>query len=204
MNRTTQTIRYLTYSLKWMIITGVLVMLGIVILTDFILFRTGGLTMSQSSVPGTVETTADLFSIFIGLLYFRQNFRVAIANGISRKTFMLANLPVAVLVAVIFTIACQVIVAVHNLIWPISSSDAVINASKLSWLGSSASQMTAFFMLIGLGWFVTFIYYRSDTVLKWVISLVASFIFFPAHDCQRILLHGNFTGNSRFSNVVPA
>ena len=178
MNKTLQTIHYLTKSLKWMMIIGVLVMLGVVVLTDYIFYRTGGFDMSKSSVPGTVEMTAGVFSLLIGLLYFRSNFRVALANGISRKTFMLANLPVAGLVALVFAIANQVIVNVHNLIWPISSIRSVLVQSSLNWLWSLLFQFMSNFMLIGLGWFITFIYYRSNTVMKWVISMAACFVFF--------------------------
>lgn len=178
MNRTLQTIRYLTKNLRWMMISGVLVMLGVLILTDYIFYRTGGFDLSQSSVPGTVEMTAGVFSLLIGLLYFRPHFRVALANGISRKTFMVANLPVAALVAVVFTIGNQVIVNVHNLIWPVTTIGSVAYQNQLNWLWSILVQFTLYFMLICLGWFVSFIYYRSNTLFKWIISLAASFVFF--------------------------
>ena len=178
MNRTLQTIRYLTRNLRWMMIAGVLVMLGVVILTDYIFYRTGGFNMSQSSVPGTVEMTAGVFSLLIGLLYFRPHFRVALANGISRKTFMLANLPAAGIMAVVFAITTQVILNVHNLIWPISSITNAFYGSTMVWLRAMLIQFLLYFLLICLGWFVSFIYYRSNTMMKWIISLAASFVFF--------------------------
>lgn len=170
--------QYLTKSHKWMMVAGVLVMLGVVILTDYIFYRTGGFNMSQSSVPGTVEMTAGVFSLLIGLLYFRPHFRVALANGISRKTFMLANLPVAGLMAVVFAIATQVILNVHNLIWPISSITNAFYDSTIVWLRAMLVQFLSYFFLICLGWFISFIYYRSNTMMKWIISLTMAFVFF--------------------------
>lgn len=178
MNRTLQTIRYLIRNLRWMMIAGVLVMLGVVILTDYIFYRTGGFNLSQSSVPGTVEMTAGVFSLLIGLLYFRPHFRVALANGISRKTLMLANLPAAGLMAVVFAFATQVILNVHNLIWPISSITNAFYPSTIDWLRAALIQFLLYFMLICLGSFVSFIYYRSNTMMKWIISLAVCFVFF--------------------------
>jgi len=33
-------------------------------------------------------------------------------------------------------------------------------------------------LLIIAGWFLSFIYYRSNTLLKWIVSLAISFVFF--------------------------
>lgn len=180
MNRTNQTIRYLTYSLKWMFLIELLVAVGIVLLTDYIFLQTGGSDLSQSAMPGTVRLTAVVFSILIGFLYIRPNFRVALANGISRKTFILAYLPVAGLVAVVFAITSQLIVGVHNWIWPTPSAFGVFINFKLVWLWSFVAQAALCFLLIMSSWFISFLYYRCNTIMKWVISLLVGLIFcFP-------------------------
>ncbi|MBA4384760.1 MAG: hypothetical protein C0410_08490 [Anaerolinea sp.] len=155
-------------------------MLGTVALADFVFYRTGGFTPGRQVVPVTMpfELTAGVFSFLIGLKYFRSNFRVALANGISRKTFMLANLPVAALIAVIFPVATIVIVQLHSLFWPITSMSNIFSLSSLSWIWQFLFQFTLYFMLIVSGWAITFAYYRSNTLMKWVITLAACFIFF--------------------------
>lgn len=161
-----------------MIFIGIVVMLFTVALTDFIFYRTGGFDMSKSSAPGTIEMTAAVFSFLVGILYFRPHFRVALANGISRKTFMWANLPVAAFVAAVYSLATESIISLHNLFWPITTIGSSIFQGKLNWLWMILVQFALFFMLICLGWFVSFIYYRSNTLMKWVISLIGCFIFF--------------------------
>lgn len=178
MNRTLQTIRYLTYSLKWMFLVELLVSLGVVALTDYAFVHTGGSDLGQSAVPGTVRLVAVVFSILIGFLYFRPNFRVALANGISRKTFMLAYLPVAGLTAIIFTITSQVIVTTHNWIWPNPSTYGTLFSFKGVWLLAVLVQIVLYFLLIISSWFITFLYYRSNNIMKWIISLAVSSIFF--------------------------
>ncbi len=178
MNRTIQTIRYLIYSLKWMVLVELLVSLGVVFLSDYAYIKTGGSDLGKSAVPGTVRLVAVVFSILVGVIYFRPNFRVALANGVSRKTFMWAYLPIAALVGMVFTIISQVIVGVHNFIWPNPDSFGALLNFKLAWLWSFVIQMVLYSLLIISGWFLSFVYYRSNTLMKWIVSLVISFVFF--------------------------
>jgi hypothetical protein len=103
---------------------------------------------------------------------------VALANGISRKTFMWAYLPVAALVGVIFTIISQMIVGAHNWLWPNPTAFGALLNFKLVWLWSFVIQIVLYFLLIIAGWFLSFIYYRSNKLMKWIVSLVISFVFF--------------------------
>lgn len=161
-----------------MLINGIVIMLGVVVVSDYIFYRTGGLDMSQSMGLDAAEVFAAVFTFLIGLMLIRPNFRVSLANGISRKTFMVANLPVAVLVASFFAVANQIIAAIHNSLWPPKPGWETWFPTSSGWLWPLLFHIMLYLMMILAGWFTSFIYYRSNTMMKWVISLSASFIFF--------------------------
>jgi hypothetical protein len=173
MEKTLQTLRYLAKSFSGVIVIGFFVILGTVAVTDLIWQLTSSSYNSvQQVVPLTVpfEVAAGIFALLTGLLLFIMNFKVALVNGISRKTFLLANLPAAVIVAAVFSIFDLVVVKVHGLFWPVISIMDLFYPHA-GWAGILILQFTLYFLLIMAGRFIALAYYRSNTAMKWVISL---------------------------------
>ena len=119
---------------------------------------------------GPFEVTDGIFVFLISLILLVPNFKVALANGISRKTFLLANLPVAVMVAAALSMFNLVVVLVHGLFWPINFTSTLFYPD-VSWAGLLFLQFGLYFLLIVAGWFITLAYYRSSVPIKWAISL---------------------------------
>ena len=179
MNKMLQTLRYLAKTLSKGIILGFLVILSTVAISDLVYFQTD---YSYNTVHPVVtlstpfEVTAGIFALLIGLVLFITTFKVALANGISRKTFLMANLPAAGISAAAFSIFSLVFVKVHGLFWPISLLSNQIYPG-IGWAGLLILQFALYFLLIVSGWFISLVYYRSSIPVKWVVTL-APFILF--------------------------
>jgi len=172
MEKTIQTFRYLTKSFAAMTVIEFLVILGTTAVMDLVWYLTDRYNSIHLVRPLTApfELTSAVFALLIGLLLFTINFKAALANGISRKTFLLANLLAAALVAAVFSIFNMIVVLVHGLFWPVFLSFEVIYPNA-GWTGSLALQFSIYFLLLVTGWFVTLAYYRSNLAAKWAISL---------------------------------
>jgi hypothetical protein len=93
-----------------------------------------------------------------------------LANGVSRKTFLLANLPLAVMAAASLVIFNLIVVLIHGLFWPLNFiGDLFYPHTSLA--GLLFLQFTLYFLLIVAGWFITLAYYRSSVPIQWAISL---------------------------------
>jgi hypothetical protein len=172
MNKLFPALRYLVKSLSMGIGIGFLVILSTVAVTDWVFHLTDRYNTAHYVVSLTVpfELTAGAFSLLIGLVLFIPNFRVMLANGISRKTFFLASLPAAGTAAAAFSIFNLAVVKVHGLFWPINSiSDQIYPSAGLGF--QLILQFALYFLLIMSGQIVTLAYYRSNVPGKWALSL---------------------------------
>jgi hypothetical protein len=173
MNNLLQTIRYLVKSFVAGIVLGFFVILGIVAITDWVYYFTDhqyNTIHPVTSLTVPFEVVAGIFALLIGLVLFIPDFKVALANGISRRTYFLASLPSAGLAAAVFTIINLVVIKVHGLFWPINSISDVFYPHS-GWLELLILQFILYFLLILTGRFITLVYYRSSAPVKWVISL---------------------------------
>ncbi len=179
MKKTLQTLRYLFKSSSMGIVFGFLVILITVAISDLVYFLTDYAYNTVHPVVTLMvpfEVTAGIFALLIGLVLFIATFKVALANGISRKTFLLANLPAAWIAAAAFSIFNLVVVKVHGLFWPITTIIGW-NYPQIGWAELLIFQFALYFLLITAGWFITLAYYRSSVPVKWAIS-VAPFVLF--------------------------
>ncbi len=172
MKKTFQTLRHLSKGFARMTVIGFLSILVSVAITDLIFHLTDQYNQAHQVVALTVpfEVTAGVFALLIGLILLIANFKIGLANGISRKTFLLANLPAAVMVAVAFSIFNLLVVLAHGLFWPIIFISDLLYPHT-SWIGLLILQFALYFLLIVVGWFITLAYYRSSVPVKWAISL---------------------------------
>ena len=172
MKKTLQTFRYLFRSYVWMTCIGFLSILGGAAITDLVFQLTNRHNAVQQVVTlsAPFEITAGIFAFLTGLLLFIANFKVALANGISRKTFLLANFPIAVIAAVALSIFNMAALMVHGLFWPIELISSLIYPHT-AWGGSLLLQFALFLLLIVVGWTITLTYYRCNVPTKWIVSL---------------------------------
>jgi len=179
MEKTLQTLRYLSKGFAKMTVIGFFSILGGVAITDLVYHLTDSAYNTVHKVVSLTmpfEFIAGIFALLTGLLLFISNFKVALANGIARKTFLLANLPAAGMVAAALAIFNLIVVMVHGLFWPINSISEMFYPFT-SWAGILILQFALYFLLIVSGWFITLAYYRSSTPGKWAISLTPFVLF---------------------------
>jgi hypothetical protein len=163
MEKILQTMRYLSTGFILMLAIGFGSLLGNVLFTNLIFYVTDRDNIGRAAGPLTVplEMTASVFALLIGLLLLRTNFKVVIANGISRRTFLFANLPVALLAAAALALFNGMVVLVHGFFWPAVLFIQLIYP-QVGWAGLLLVQFGLYFMLIAAGWVITLAYYRAS------------------------------------------
>jgi hypothetical protein len=172
MKKTFQTARYLFKSFAWVTISGFFAVLVNVAITDLVYH----LTSRNIAPPPMVSLTTPfevvdiVFALLIGLVLLITHFKVALANGISRKTFLLANLPLALMAAAALVIFNLIVVQIHGLFWPLNFISNLFYPHA-SLAGLLFLQFTLYFLLIVAGWFIALAYYRSSVPIQWAISL---------------------------------
>jgi len=178
MNKTLQTIQYLVKSFSGGILFGCLIILSTIAVTDLVYFLTDRYNTVHPVVSLTVpfEATTGIFALFFGLALFIADFKVTLANGISRKTFLLSNLPTAAIAAAAFAVFTLAAVKVHGLFWPIHSISEEIYP-QIGWGFLLIFQFTQYFLLITAGRLIALAYYRSSVPVKWALSLAPLVLF---------------------------
>ncbi len=172
MNKTLQTLRYLSKGIVRMVAFGFLTTLGSLAISYLIFYLTDqNRPRLVVWVTPPFEPIAGIFAMLIGLVLFIPNFRVALANGISRKTFLLANLPSALLYAVAFSIFNLIVVLIYGRFLPISILSTMIYF-HISWAEILIIQSALYILMVVVGWFITLAYYRSSVPVKWAISIL--------------------------------
>jgi hypothetical protein len=172
MEKILQTMRYLSTGFILMLAIGFGSLLGNVLFTNLIFYVTDRDNIGRAAGPLTVplEMTASVFALLIGLLLLRTNFKVVIANGISRRTFLFANLPVALLAAAALALFNGMVVLVHGFFWPAVLFIQLIYP-QVGWAGLLLLQFGLYFLLITAGWVLSLAYYRAGVRVRWIISL---------------------------------
>lgn len=160
-----------------MVVIGFLTILGNILISDVVFYLTDRYT-SNTTIPVTVlyEITAGMFALLTGMVLVLNNFKVALANGISRKTFVLANLPAIAIVAAAFSIFSMVVGLIHGLFWPMNLISLQVYP-QAGWIGAVVFQFALYYLGVVVGWLIALAYYRSNTPVKWVISLTPFILF---------------------------
>jgi hypothetical protein len=180
MNKTFQTFRFVSRSFAFMTGIGYLCILVSVVATNLIFYLTDmyDSILTQRtlvSLTAPLDVTAAIFALLTGLVMIITNFKVVLANGVTRKTFWLANLPAALLTALALTVFNQLIVLISGVFLPVQLISDIIYPLD-GWFSKMVFQFSSYTFLIVLGWFIALAYYRSSTLMKWVISLVPYFL----------------------------
>lgn len=172
MEKILQTLRYLAKSFTAITVIGFLSMLGCLAIADLVFYLTDRYNAIHLVVTlnSPMDITAAIFALIIGMVLFIINLKVTMANGITRKTYLLANLPAAGLVAAALSIFNVLVVQVHALFWPMIMTSSLFYPGS-HWVGLLIVQFALYLLLIVLGWFITMAYYRSRVPARWAISL---------------------------------
>lgn len=175
-------IKYQLYASKGPLLIFYSIMFSILLLTtsSFALFGSGA-----AEVRGN-DMASIIFIFVLGLTSFREDFRFCLANGVSRKTqfkgFIVAILVIAGLMAVIDTIYTNLFSAlvpyysffsmIYGHIGPDEAETFLFRIDGLLW---------SFFLYAAfaiLGYFITLVYYRSNLLMKLIVSIVPPVLLF--------------------------
>ncbi|PKO14995.1 MAG: hypothetical protein CVU39_13050 [Chloroflexi bacterium HGW-Chloroflexi-10] len=171
MNNLWKTTKYLLGSLVGMIIIGSVSILANAIFADIILYfnQKNGMMMGEQTF-GNLEGTAAVFVVIVGIIFFYIQFKVLLANGVSRKTFFWANLPIFAVISAIFALFITLVTILHRFFIPmITVSQKIYTGTNL--FDSTIIQFAAYFFCGVLGWLIFLAYYRSNAAMRWVITL---------------------------------
>lgn len=121
---------------------------------------------------GGFGMTTAIFIFIAGLNCFKINFKFSRANNVSRKNFyygtILALLILAALLAVIDTILSGILSTTLNISYVSLHEQLYGFSSPLAEFIWSFGLYTLF---VNLGWLITMIYYRSNVLIKVVVSI---------------------------------
>ncbi|HMN63174.1 MAG TPA: hypothetical protein PJ988_22600, partial [Anaerolinea sp.] len=164
MNKTLPTFRYLMKSITTAMMIEVVVILGNVAVTDLVFFLTNKYSLTNEDLSLTVpfEFVTGNFALLLGMVLFISDFKVVLANGVSRKTYWLATLLSAGTAAAAFSMFNLLVMIVHGLFWPIVFITELFYP-QIGWAGLFIFQFILYFLLIMLGRLVALAYYRSST-----------------------------------------
>jgi hypothetical protein len=175
MNKTLPAIKYLLRNSTWILLIGFINVLCNAAVTDLIFYYTAkqnnpGLDIAATPRTMTFEYTVAIYILIICMIFFTPNFKTLLANGVSRRTFFLANVPFIATLAAVFAIWDFLVLLAHQ---PFAR---VILFSELAYpnSGLASTLVLPFFIhfLMGiLGWLITLAYYRGSHLARWIISL---------------------------------
>lgn len=171
MKKVLPTLRYLLKSYSKVIVIGFLSMLVTIAITDVIFYLTDRWNTDHQIVSLTVpfELTTGIFAVMIGLLLFILNFKMMLANGVSRKSYLIANLPAALAAAAVFSLFNLASAEIHSQFWKINFIANLVY--PINWFGLLVFQFALYLFLIALGWAIALAYYRSSVPVKWIFTM---------------------------------
>lgn len=138
---------------------------------------------------GISDMIAYITMFNLGIVFFKPSFKFLLANGISRKSLLKAN----ILSITILSVVWGIIVAL--ILWLIKILDIKIIMmyplfyTKGNLFGDFVWLTSAFFLLITLGWFINMLYYRSSKPMRLAISFTP-FILLSALSFVNKLING--------------
>lgn len=159
---------------------GVIVAIYLSFIASYLLLHGG-----ESSIGG-MEMSSTIFMFVLGLNSFKSNFHFGLANGVSRKSQFMSYLATAITLGV-FMAAIDILIAkvVAFIVSPNSLylqfygarySSFIAPLSLINHVQIIAEQFLWYTFLYSmaamLGYFITLVYYRSNLIMKWIVSIV--------------------------------
>ncbi len=175
------TLRYISRNYARHTVIAVFASVASMVLVDLVFISTDHSGLRHTTVQTLpVDWVAGMFALLAGLLYFTPHFHVALANGISRRTFLTANVPAAAALAALFTLLSYILVLLHSLFWPSVMITQLIYAlsTRADWFAIFVVQWAAYVFMIMLGCFSAMVVYQATTPLRWAYFLAPVALYF--------------------------
>lgn len=175
MNKILPIFKYLLKSSCAVILIGFFNVLFNAVITDWIFFFTARQSgydwkSANPALTMTFEYTTAIYMFVICLIAFIPGLKIALANGISRRTYFWANLPAICVMSAVFAVWNILVVLAHRpFVQVIQFSEWVYPDT-----GLASSLLLPFCLSLAagvLGWLISLAYYRADNTVRWIISL---------------------------------
>lgn len=163
-----------------------------VIVGIYLSFITAHLTLHGDASIGGMEMSSIIFLFVVGLNSFKSNFHFGLTNGVSRKTQFLSYATTVLTLGVFMAITDMVIsrlvafvVPPNNLYMELYGLRYTSIVGPLSFLNHVQIIMEQFLWytflysaMAMLGYCITLIYYRSNLIMKWIVSIIPFLLLF--------------------------
>lgn len=123
----------------------------------------------RSGVNTSIDLIAVIMIFVMGLNCFKPSFKFLLANGVSRKSFFLGNVPFLALYSALWSALVLLITFPFRSLF--HSTLYVVIYEKDSILGAFLWTFAVMFCVVSAGWLINLIYYRSGTILKTIVSI---------------------------------
>ncbi len=157
---------------------GLIVFYGIILVIIVI----GGVSYSNLSNDPNVSVSysgfgmaAVIFIFVAGLNCFRDSFKFIQANNVSRKSFFIGNGITLISVAALMAIVEAILDKTLRYLFPYQGLFQQLYRSN-SLLADFLWSFGLYAFAVSLGWFITMVYYRSNKLMKTIVSLIPAFI----------------------------
>ncbi|MBN1191192.1 MAG: hypothetical protein JXA46_15655 [Dehalococcoidales bacterium] len=164
---------------SWQIITCFAVLLLNVLISAAVIRLT-----DYEGPAGTGDGIAMIWILVVGLIFFAPSFKYMLFQGISRKRFFLAGSLSMVTLAAVITVLVLVIYSINLQVANVWMVYKVIYGNHVS-IGLVLWEFAAFLFLGMLGWFISLVYYVSNRIARYIVSispivLIILLVFFNA------------------------
>ena len=164
-----------------------------VIVGIYLLFIATYINFNRESSIGGMEMSSIIFLFIVGLNSFKSNFHFGLTNGVSRKTLFLSFALTCISLGAFMAVVDMIITSVVSLVvvphtWYLEAYKEGYYriASQLSFMDHVQIRTTQFLwytllnaMVAMLGYCINLIYYRSNLIMKWIVSVIPFlFMFF--------------------------
>ena len=188
--------RYQLYDVGYSTVTFYIIyLLATLLLTGLF---TIGLSSNSGVFQGGQEVVSAIFIFVVGLCTFKDNFRLMLQNGVSRRSAFLGHLCTALTVALGMALVDQIVTLIYRLVTWLMPNIRLITAYGMLFgqqgpaaiLGAVVFSFAAYLALFSIGYCISILFYRLGRLGKVLVGAgvpVFLFIIFPTLD-------GAFTG----------
>lgn len=179
------TFKYRLRDCMWSMLVIVIVMIALTLLTQFGVMTFGAYTTTED---GYTETTSTMnftmpyviFMLVLGIVTVREDMRIGIQNGASRRTSFLANISCVAVTSLCLSLTTIVFYTVWN---TLDTGVVLIDFYSMMYLGNfspstvetmlMSAVMTFVFSMAfaAIGCFMSLMYWRLNKIGKWVVSI---------------------------------
>lgn len=177
-----------------------------IIIAINIIFGILNVTTTGSTTIGGMEMASVIFIFISGLNSFKTQFHFGLVNGVSRKTQFISFMGYAFALAAFMALADSALGNITSLLFNgesmymqlygkryIDFSAEATFTKNLQIFGEGLLWLIFLYaMMAVLGYCITLIYYRSNKIAKWVVSITPALVLFALIPVLESLTNGRF------------